>query len=181
MCFASRCQNLVSVKTRQRRCCVRCPKWFASCVSVDPPSCQSCVRGWNRRRPTDRNCRRSCARSGRPERTWSAQSAISGSRWPSPAWWEAAPLRRSPLPRDPRTSTPHPPPPLPLSRRPRLAPSNWHPLELRRPLPQSPPSAPSHPPTRQRQSSHSEGPPSISSCCFLFFFNCTFPDVSAQD
>lgn len=93
-----------------------------------PPSCQSCVRGWSKQRQTGKSCRRSCARSGRRGKIWSAQSASSSNRWPSLAWWEAAPLLLSPLPPDPLTPIPRPLPPLPLSQRPqRLAKSNCHP------------------------------------------------------
>lgn len=87
-------------------------------------SCQSSVRGWSGRRPTDRSCRRSCAASGRLGRSWSAQSPSSSSRWPGLSPWEAAPLLLFPLPLDPLTPTPR----LPPSQRPqRLAKSNCHP------------------------------------------------------
>ena len=129
-----------------------------------PPSCQSCVRGWSRQRRTDRSCRRSCARSGRPGKIWSAQSATSGSRWPSLAWWEAAPLLPSPLPRDPITPTPHPPPPL--FRRPqRLAKSNWRPLNC------APPHCPNLPsptqPANSTDSSRKGLPPSPHAVVFF--------------
>lgn len=95
-------------------------------------SCRSCVRGWSGRRPTGRSCRRSCAGSGRRERSWSAPSSSSNSRWPSLARWEAAPLLL--LPPSP-TPTPHPV--LPPSQRPqRPAKSNCHPSR-RFPLPAS--------------------------------------------
>lgn len=149
------------------------------CVGSAPPypphSCRSCGRGWSRPRRTGTSCRRSCARSGRRENTWSAPSAISGSRWPSLAWWGAAPLPRSPLPRDPITPTPHPPPPLPFFRRPRrLARSNWPRLNCAWSCPNVP-SLLSQAPTSSTDTKQ-EGPPPPPHAGFLvfWFFSCCF-------
>lgn len=147
----------LNVTMCQTKCFLICCRHkLTSCLSLTlcPPSCRSCVRGWSRRRRTGRSCRRSCAGSGRRGKSWSAQSPSSSSRWPSLAQWEAAPLLLLPLPPDPLTPTPRPPPPLPLSQRPqRLAKSNCHPTRCLFPLPHS---SPNHPPTLQKQTNQPE-------------------------
>lgn len=121
------------------------------------PSCRSCVKGWSRQRPTGRSCRRSCAGSGRPGKSWSAPSASSSSRWSSLAPWEGAPPLRSPRPPDPQRPTRRPPP---RSRRPQwLAKSNCHPQEV----PDHPPLSPLQtPPPHRKQTDQPQAEPSHS-------------------